>query len=279
MSIKNNWKLIAAVTIVTVAGAMASVLTAKAATVTTMNGEDVDSQELRSIIVEGWEKEAWVVEANPAAPESKIEANIVEGRPKNLSFDENNKNSMGLRYRFVYPGNSTVTITPPESRKVKRFSGQLDENNEPKFYETAGIELPGRVVAVSVWVLGRGNEYNLECWIEDWKGDTHIYDFGSLDFIGWRPLSIEIPASVPQDVESYPQTKTLVLKKFVVRSTPYTSQEEVVFFFDTLKVLTDMFDLHFDGAEMHFDDKDKQDKERMKAYQDQLKSNYEGKSE
>lgn len=236
-------------------------------------GEDVDAMELRSIIVEGWEKEPWVATAEPGAPIGTIESKIVEGVPENLSFDESNKNSYGIRFHFVYSNFSNkVVLKPPADRVVTYKKDVLnEETQEPMIYSVPGIRLPGKVKAVSVWVLGRGNEYELEGWIEDWKGDTHIYQFGSVDFIGWRPMTINIPNNVPQDVSSFPQTKTLVFKKFVLRATPKTSSEKVVLFFDSLKVLTDMYDVYFDGADIHFDEQDKEEKEEMKKYEKQLK--------
>lgn len=237
----------------------------------TLAGDDVDAMELRSIVVENWEEEPWVAFADPLPPESSVEVKIVKGRPQNLAFDRANNNSLGLRFQFVYPGYNVVTLLPPASKKVRRYAGQLDENNKPKYYETPGIELPGKVKAISVWVLGRGNNYTLEGWIEDWKGDTHILNFGSLDFIGWRPLTVKIPENIPQDITSYPATKTLVFKRFVIRSTKHTTTEKVVLFFDTLKVLTDMYDLFFDGADMDFDEQDRQEKLAVKKYATQLK--------
>ncbi|RME93452.1 MAG: endoflagellar filament sheath protein [Candidatus Hydrogenedentota bacterium] len=234
-------------------------------------GDDVDAMELRSIVVEGWEKQPWEATTYPPPPLSKVEVNLVTGKPKNLGFDKSDVKSMGLRFSFVYPGYNKVTLTPPKDKIVERPIGQLDKDNKPIVRKIRGIELPGKVKAVSVWVLGRANEYTLEGWIEDWTGDTHIYHFGSLDFVGWRPLTIQIPESVPQDIDSYPQTKTLVFKKFVIRSTPETSMEPVVLFFDSLKVLTDMYDVYFDGADLDFDAKDREYKERLKKYADQLR--------
>ena len=78
--------------------------------VQTLNGDDVDAQELRSIIVEPFEAEPWVIDASPKPPESSAEIKIVPGRPQNLSYDEGNKNSLGVRYQFIYPGNRAVII-------------------------------------------------------------------------------------------------------------------------------------------------------------------------
>jgi len=240
-------------------------------------GDDVDAMELRSIVVEGWEQTPWKITSEPGNPIGKVEVKLVDGLPKNLMVDSGNKKSMAVRFQFVYPGNNTIVMVPPDDRVVVRELPVLDEKTgAKKSYNIQGIKLPGKVKALSVWVLGRGNEYNMEAWIEDWKGDTHIYQFGSLDFVGWKPLTVVIPEGVPQDVESYPQTKNLVLKKLVIRSTPKTSNEKVVLFFDSLKVLTDMYDVFFDGADMNFDEADKAEKEAMKRYEEQLKNSAQG---
>lgn len=235
-------------------------------------GDDTDAMELRSIVVEGWEGAPWLVDANPGPPESTVEVNTVEGRPSNLAFDERNKRSLGLRFQFIYPGNNMIVLKPTEDRRVRRYIGQLDADNRPKFVEVPGIELPGKVKAISIWVLGRGAKYALEGWVEDWKGDTHIFKFGMVDFIGWRPMTVNIPEGVPQGVDSYPQTKTLVFKKFVIRSLPTSNQEKVVLFMDSLKVLTTLYDVYFDGMDVNFDPVDRQEKERIKRYAEQLLS-------
>ena len=98
-----------------------------------------------------------------------------------------------------------------------------------------------------MWVQGRGQDYNLEAWVKDFKGDVHIIKFGSVNFVGWQPLKAIIPKYIPQDTDSYPQTRTLVLERLVLRATPKASTDNTFFFFDQIKVLTETFEVNFDG--------------------------------
>ena len=238
--------------------------------ISTVQGDDVEARQLRSIIIEGWEKNVWDVEAFPGPPAGVAESKLVDGRPTNLGNNSKNKKSMGVRFSFVYPGHNSIVLTPPKTRSIKRPTGQLDEKNSPKYIEIPGIELPGRIDSLSLWALGRGNAIALEIWLEDWRGDTFIGRLGSLNYIGWRPLNVKIPRHIPQQISSFPQTKSMILKKLVIRSEPTTSQEEVVVFLDSLKVLSTVYDLYFDGVEMSFDQRDVEYKGNLNEYQKKL---------
>ena len=116
-----------------------------------------------------------------------------------------------------------------------------------KDIQERALQLPGRVKGLSVWVHGRGNDFYLEAWVTDWKGEVHILKFGSMNFVGWQPLKAFVPPYIPQSIESYPQTKVLKIIRFVIRATPDASTEEMFMFFDQVKVLTDTFEVNFDG--------------------------------
>ncbi|EHQ08465.1 flagellar filament outer layer protein FlaA [Leptonema illini] len=229
----------------------------------------------------------------PAASnlQAEREVKLIKGTPadirENLGFD--GARILGVKFAFTFSGYNVVTIRPPavDQYIVERPRPYLNELALAENYKArscyqnpalssavttqraqmvdcvVGVNLPGVVSKISVWVLGRGNEYDLEGWVEDWKGNTHIYKFGSIDFIGWRPMTIDIPKNVPQDVSSYPQVKTLVFRQFKLRSNPQTSLETVYIFFDELRILTNIFEVNFDGNQVDFDRADCEQKNRL----------------
>ena len=235
-----------------------------------LGNDDVEANQMRAIIVEGWEKESWDAQAVPGVPAGVVETKIVDGRPINLGNNSKNTKSMGVRFTFVYPGNNAVVLTPKTTRTIRRPTGELDENNQPVYKDVSGVELPGRVDSLSVWVLGRGNnKISLEAWLEDWRGDTFVARFGSLDHVGWKPVKAKVPNYVPQRTSSFPHNRSLMLKRMVIRTEPSAPTEEVVIFLDSLKILSTVYDMYFDGADMSFDQRDAQ-YEGILNYQKQL---------
>lgn len=210
---------------------------------------DISADDIKAVVVEDFEEDlsGWKVETTPkkfnTSDESKkkkdpvitVELKAVKGAPADLKpekWSSDNKGTkkdqcLGLHFQFKYPGYNNIAIIPSQP-----------------------IQFPGRVRGMSIWVHGRGKEYSLEAIVKDYLGNSHIIKFGSLNFVGWKPLKAFVPAFIPQSTDSYPQTKTLKLERFIVRSSPNEGTEEVFLFFDQMKVLTESFEVNFDGQDL-----------------------------
>ena len=256
---------------------------------------DLSGEELRAVVVEDFENiqittdlngDGWYVETNPrkyekAETEEKLkrknpvlllEMKIIPGGPSDLEAEKWSitdlgkvkEKILGLKFKFRYPGPNSVSMLPPKEVDWKSKKPYLRMNYATgKEEQKRGLQLPGNAKAISIWVHGRGNPYDLEAWLEDHRGDTHILKFGSVNFVGWRPMKAYIPMTVPQSYESYPQTKVTRITRLILRAQTYRHAEELTtdtyFFFDQFKVLTDTYEVNFDGEELHkvFDGEDK----------------------
>ena len=230
---------------------------------------DISSDELRAIVVEDFEKSTdWVVGSVPRKnpdpkkdPIPELKLKYIAGGPSDLRVENwtadkkgmSKNKCLGLHFKFRYPGYNSVYIEAPmevrwddPSQKVLTYDSRVGKDLQER-----GLQLPGRVKGLSIWFHGRGDDYKLECWIKDYKGDVHIIKFGSLNFVGWRPLKASIPSDIPQSTENYPQTRVLKIVRFVIRSTPDAYSKDVFMFFDQLKALTETYEVSFDGQDLH----------------------------
>ncbi|MCX8122997.1 MAG: flagellar filament outer layer protein FlaA [Spirochaetes bacterium] len=230
---------------------------------------DISAEQYNALVVEDFETQAdWVVETVPKKhqdpkkdPVPVLELKYVDGGPADLIPEKwsplnkglDKKKCLGIHFKFKYPGFNSVHLLPPlevrwddPTKKVMTYDSRAGQEVQER-----AIQLPGRAKAVSVWVHGRGNNYDLEVWIKDYKGDVHILKMGSLNFVGWRPMKAYIPEYVPQETNSYPQTRVTKIVRFVIRAKPEAGNEDVYLFFDQLKVLTDTFEVNFDGQNLH----------------------------
>ncbi len=239
---------------------------------------DISAEQMKAFVIEDFEDpskaepsdgsgDGWRLTATPPVlkdPNKKdknpvpiLEQKIIPGRPSDMRPDEWSHNKLGIKnnemdrvqkiyglhFKFRYPGYNSVHIEPPVNPQLT----PADEQGK----KVRGIILPGRSKGVSMWVHSRGHPYHLECWIEDYQNRVYILKMGKTDFVGWRPMKAYIPISIPQEVDTFPQTKFIKIVRFVLRADPNASvKDEVYMFFDQLKVLTDDFEVNFDGQEL-----------------------------
>jgi len=246
---------------------------------------DISGSELKAVVVEDFETaevgdKGWQVETKPKKfankdvseqklkmkdPVPKIQLKVIPGGPNDLEVEKwsltgkgmKKEKILGVEFQFRYPGpNEVHLLAPPQvdwsDGKTPKYTYNPSTGKEE---QERGIELPGKAKGLSIWVHGRGHPYTLEVWVKDYRGSTHVLKFGSVNFVGWRPLKVEIPVSVPQEFESFPQTRITKVTRLVLRAVPNAPREELMetayFFFDQLKVLTDTYEVNFDGSNLH----------------------------
>jgi len=244
--------------------------------ITTNVPSDISGEEMQAVVIEDFEKgtvggNGWLISSTPRKynkksstetakkrkdPVPTLEMKFVKGGPNDLAVEKWSlsglgkvkEKCLGVHFRFRYPGFNSISIETPlevswrDKKPVYSYDRSLRKNIQER-----GLQLPGKSKAISLWVHARGNPYTLELWLKDWKGNTHVLSLGSIDFVGWRPLKVYIPSNIPQEISSYPQTKVTKITRFVIRSSPYATSQDVYFFFDQLKVLTDTYEVNFDG--------------------------------
>lgn len=103
------------------------------------------------------------------------------------------------------------------------------------------VKIPGITKAVSLWVCGRSFKHRLFLNILDYKGQKRVLDMGLLDFVGWKKLSIAIPASIEQDNYNNTEWRGISFTGFVVECDPSENYGIYYVYFDELRAVTDIY--------------------------------------
>ena len=150
-------------------------------------GTGFKMEDIRSIVLDGFENNDnnWRVSGSRFTVEEFPKVKMgVEGAPIALSgayAEEENKYVMGVRGSFTRKGFNRIWIYPEKE-----------------------IVVPGAAKKFDVWVWGANYYYYLEIHIRDYRGIVHKLPLGSLHFIGWRNLSVEVPKQIPQFIRYLP---------------------------------------------------------------------------
>jgi len=196
-------------------------------------GLNFQMEDIRSVVIEDFENNDnnWQVSASRFTDEEFPMVRFgIEGAPIALSRiaeGEENKFVMGVRAAFTRKGYNKIWLYPEEE-----------------------IFIPGNAKKLDVWVWGANYYYTLYAHVRDYRGIVHKLPLGSLHFMGWRNLSVEIPKQIPQTVRYLPMEKPLSLVRFEIWTDPNERVDDYVIYFDHLKVLTDMYKQRFDGDEL-----------------------------
>jgi hypothetical protein len=189
-------------------------------------------------------KITWMVRSSDAAPPQGIpEFTYIQAWPDQVYGSNKEKadlRSMAIHGKFNRKAYNYLEIVPVDPSKKG-----ADGLPEPK-----PIPIPGRVQLIDLWVWGSSYNYWLDIHLQDYRGVDHVLQLGSLQYAGWRNLSVTVPGSIPQASPYIPRFRGLVITKLVLWTRPDAPVDGFYVFLDDLKVLTDLFETRFDGDEL-----------------------------
>ncbi len=103
------------------------------------------------------------------------------------------------------------------------------------------LAVPGIVKTLSVWVVGRNFNHQLQLVIEDYYGNVNILNMGALNFSGWKQLTVAIPPTIQQRNPHYNTDNGIKVLGFVVNSAIDETYGTYYIYFDDLRAVTDLF--------------------------------------
>ncbi|MDR2702021.1 MAG: flagellar filament outer layer protein FlaA [Spirochaetaceae bacterium] len=115
-------------------------------------------------------------------------------------------------------------------------------------YSRRPIPVEGIVQGVSVWVAGRNFRHTLHLLLEDAFGRNFEIRMGTLNFPGWKKLTVRIPQSrdgvngIVQQNYHYPTMMGIKIVGFRIDCDPVEAYGSYYVYFDDLRAYTDLSD-------------------------------------
>jgi hypothetical protein len=203
---------------------------------------------MTSVVLESWDLDSNTSVQWQAVGSSR--ASVVDGvqfprttiisRWPNSLYGSNPANSDNLRVLGVY--------------------GKFDQNLYNNYIDIYAVspgtselhELPltGRVKSIDLWVWSANHDFSLNIYVRDYTGIIHELKIGSIKHDGWKNLSVNIPASIPQTQAVLPKLQSLKFVKLQIVTNRHAVVGDFQIYFDLLKMLSDVYETIYDGSDM-----------------------------
>lgn len=198
-------------------------------------GVDTAQQKLKEVSIDKFEATGfWDVYMS--SDDGYIQARLFEGAPagKAPMADE--------RY---------VGIDPKVADKfVLGIRADFFHRGVNEIYVMAKRPLPieGITKTISVWVVGRNFNHKLKIVLEDFRGNRFELPLGTLNFQGWKQLSVAIPPQGPDATSGivqrnfhYNSHMGIKILGFKIECEPMEAFGTYYFYMDDLRAVTDLF--------------------------------------
>jgi hypothetical protein len=182
----------------------------------------------------------WIVQGSKFATQGYPQNMLIKVWPDSVSAaikENTDLNSLGIHSKFDRKGYNYIEIIPA---KVDSSGNKIPTT----------IPVPGIVRRMDLWVWGSNYNYKMDIFLRDYRGIDHVLHLGTLQFIGWKDLSVTVPGSIPQARRYIPQYQGLELTKLVMWTAPDEKVDDNYLYLNDLTILTDTYQLHFDGEDL-----------------------------
>ena len=103
------------------------------------------------------------------------------------------------------------------------------------------LPIEGIVKTLSVWVVGRNANHMLSVIVKGMDGAVAEIPMGTLNFTGWKQLTVAVPPSIVQKDYHYSDRSGIEVLGFVVDTAPLEAYGTYYIYFDDLTAVTDLF--------------------------------------
>jgi hypothetical protein len=103
------------------------------------------------------------------------------------------------------------------------------------------LQVPGITKTISVWVVGRNFNHTLSVVVADYFGNVNILPMGTLNFTGWKQMTVAVPPSIVQQDYHYSDRMGLQILGFLIEPDMMEAYGTYYIYFDDLRAYTDLF--------------------------------------
>ena len=103
------------------------------------------------------------------------------------------------------------------------------------------LQIPGITKTISVWVVGRNFNHRLNVVVADYFGNVNVLNMGTLNFSGWKEMTVAVPPTLIQRDFHYNDRMGLQILGFMIEPALMETYGTYYVYFDGLRALTDLF--------------------------------------
>lgn len=200
-------------------------------------GIDTAQQKLKEVSVDKFEEEGfWIPSMSPDAgfitdrlfigsPAGKANDPLPDERLLNIDNKVSDTHVLGVKVEFLHRGATSFEVRAQKP-----------------------IPIEGITKTISVWVIGRNYDNELRIIISDFFGREYELPLGTLNFQGWKKLTVAVPPQAPDGTtgivqRNYHYSNRMGIKVvgFKVVCDPMQAYGSFYVYFDDLRAVTDLF--------------------------------------